>query len=572
MRRLDFPANSQFPDATPEGRYVVGIRDQHLETNAGRIPLPPYGAGGGQNLLYPRLGPAPVFAGGGNQDDRIWEWGGSAWVARGASSGMHPAIYDATGILHMSELTPMGYRYIDDAGHIVGCEETYRDVAHGIYEWTALGGITAGQGPDDGLILLAGEKRYRAADGEVRFVNFTRSGDQLALAWHTVLPGSKTEAHLLWLTVDELALLPEDDWAPPVPPPDPVIHVFDVQPREGLAPLDVHGHLEGENIYTVRWVDNEVISKPDDMTDHLYQGLPVGDHQLYARTANSIGKTAISPILPVTVHAPPALTYWPGVVCWAGQETVETYRILYGKGWRAIRLVCPHCPVDQLAAAIAVPQAAGLRVVAMIWPPSQVAGIPDGLDVEVGNEPDIGDDDINEPKLTPAAYAAAILNIVGEARRKHLTLWAGAVSNTDLMPLSWLRAMLALLPADINASVHRYPETFGDPPSKPRKAYSSRAAEMAAVKGVTRGRRLLVSETSYPDGKEHHGWWIFGHWVKVTEAQQAAWTREELGLWKAAGAEIVTDYQENDPPGQVDGFGIRDGNGRWKAVSDAARS
>lgn len=230
-RRLDFPGG-WYTYACTNGEYSAIIRNSHLETHRGQIALP-----SGGNPLYldlPCDGSSRI-AGIGNADDRAWEWQGH-WHDRGMAFGVNGVIYDATNQLRIvwGPGTPtgsQGWRYVADDGRLITGDESYADPGNHLWEYTIRGDIRCGQGGDEeGLQCLIRGRRVLVEPGIIRFINFERAGDQLALSWVRQDTASSTA---LWLTAQELDALPTFTLpgtgpAPspkplpsPVPPPQP---------------------------------------------------------------------------------------------------------------------------------------------------------------------------------------------------------------------------------------------------------------------------------------------------------------------------------------------------------------
>lgn len=226
MKRLDIPGGWE-PDVRVGGAYVCpSVDGARLWTERGEVALP-----ADVRVRYPRLAPGGGFAGINHYGDRVVEYSGGAWTFHEEQAcGPSGVIYDAAGVLHVSQCGPVGsqgYRYVDSAGRLVTGDETYGP-RNGItlYGWTDLGdGWRIGQGPDDGVYAYHGG-RYRviARYGvPARGVRAHRVGSDVALCYW--VQGNQP-AVLLWLTLDELAALPgvESPAAPKTYPPIPRIN------------------------------------------------------------------------------------------------------------------------------------------------------------------------------------------------------------------------------------------------------------------------------------------------------------------------------------------------------------
>jgi hypothetical protein len=223
MKHLEIPGAHEC-DARPDGAYVAPIWNAHVQTSWDTVTYP----GGQPALRFPRIAPTGQrFAGTGQSDNRAWLWDGAMWSSRPCFACPNACIFLPDGTLKAvatpAETGSQGYRYVDDAGHLVKCDHTMADRARHIWEYTTLGGITVGQGGegpygDDPVIALLPDGTARLVSrGRFRSVRFTRAGNDLALAWSRQ---DRNSAELLWLTVAELQALPA--YAPlatPVPTP-----------------------------------------------------------------------------------------------------------------------------------------------------------------------------------------------------------------------------------------------------------------------------------------------------------------------------------------------------------------
>jgi hypothetical protein len=198
---------SWYCDIALGGSSVVLIRDSHLEFNGRHVHLPQ-----GQNVLYVRIAPdGSKFAGVGHRDDLCWQWGGQGWSTHGIAFGPQSVIYDKSSALHVISGPPaVGYRY--DAGHmLVTCDDTRRDLARQVWDYTDLGDLTIGQGGDalghgdDPIIALFEGNRKLLQSGRCRFINAYRDGDQVALACVREDTGSSL---LRRLTLDDIRNAP----------------------------------------------------------------------------------------------------------------------------------------------------------------------------------------------------------------------------------------------------------------------------------------------------------------------------------------------------------------------------
>jgi hypothetical protein len=199
-------------------------------------------------------------------------------------------------------------------------------------------------------------------------------------------------------------------------------------------------------------------------------------------------------------------------------------------------------------------EAAGLRPLVIVRDGVQLEQLPDGIDVELKNEPDL-----NGP--TPAVYAQFVSEAAKIAHRGRQTLWVGAVSNLNRRGLEYLKN-LGELPADVGVSVHRYGDgTF----ENPHDGFPSRDAEVAALRAIIGDRPFGVSEFGYP--KHRYGWGPFSG--QITPEHAALFIRQEIAFWRRHGAAWSIVYQLNDGPtdSRADRYGIRAFDGTWRPAA-----
>jgi len=195
---------------------------------------------------------------------------------------------------------------------------------------------------------------------------------------------------------------------------------------------------------------------------------------------------------------------------------------------------------------------AGLRVLVTVDRADQIKAMPDRIDIELGNEPDIASNG-----WTVQRYIAEAAAAIPICEAKGCMFWAGAISNLHRKGFEFLRALpWQQAPAWCGCSIHRYPENTG--PLMPHYGFASRAAEIAELRRIVGPRKLACSEVGYHDGK---------HW---SEADVASAMRFERMFFEAQGFELISAYQLNDGPlGDLSddghyGFGRSDGT--WKPV------
>ena len=210
---------------------------------------------------------------------------------------------------------------------------------------------------------------------------------------------------------------------------------------------------------------------------------------------------------------------------------------------------------------------AGLRPYVMIRRAVQIADIPEGIDIEFGNEPDLG----NRFGWPSAGdYLAATREAIGMAQGRN-PLWVGVVSNLNKRGFEFLERMRwATIPGWVGCAVHRYPDGDTAEPNRPSKDRrfrkpGHRDAEIAELRRIVGTRPLGLSEIGYhtADGQ--------------TDEQVAANMRWEREFFARHGFEFAIAYQLIDGPENVkeQRYGFRrftpDGSpfGPWKPVAEA---
>ena len=198
--------------------------------------------------------------------------------------------------------------------------------------------------------------------------------------------------------------------------------------------------------------------------------------------------------------------------------------------------------------------AAGLRPLVIVRDGAQLDQLPDGIDAELRNEPDV-----NGPG--PAVYAQLVRETAEIARLRQQRLWVGAISNLNGRGLEYLRN-LGELPADVGVSVHRYGDgTF----EHAHDGFADRDAEVAALRAIIGDRPFGVSEFGYP--KNRYGWGPFRR--QITPERAALLLRQEIAFWARHGAAWSVIYQLNDGPtdSREDRYGIRAFDGTWRPAA-----
>jgi hypothetical protein len=229
---------------------------------------------------------------------------------------------------------------------------------------------------------------------------------------------------------------------------------------------------------------------------------------------------------------------------------------------------------------------AGLQPLVIIRDADQIPLLPEGIDIEFGNEPDIekfgwtkfnkADAAINEttyaavmrnaPKSFTTSYWGEAQRAIAAAKDRN-PLWIGVVSNLNARGFRFLSSGdWSNIPSWVGCSVHRYP----DGNSPPEKAHLrgllgkwwKRADEITELRKIVGSRPLGVSEIGYHTA--------YGVWKDGDVAKHMAWERQ---FFEDSKFDFAVGYQLNDGPADDQHhdshFGFLDGKGTWKPVAPA---
>jgi hypothetical protein len=266
--------------------------------------------------------------------------------------------------------------------------------------------------------------------------------------------------------------------------------------------------------------------------------------------------TACGPITPQTQLVPPPPTsHAVGVQTHFGALVgADTLTALRAFGFEIVRIDAQTSDIDTTLAMIEEAQAAGLRPLVIISQPEHLYRLPEGLNYELRNEPDLNG-------LPPSAYAALVLKAAEIARRRRQQLWIGAVSNLNERGFNYLRD-IGPLPDDVGVSVHRYGDgTF----EHAHDGFATRESEVAQLRALIGNRPFGVSEFGYPTNRE--GWGPFAS--QITPDQAATLIGSEIAFWARVGASWSVIFQLNDGPTErrENRYGIRAFDGTWKPAA-----
>jgi hypothetical protein len=188
----------------------------------------------------------------------------------------------------------------------------------------------------------------------------------------------------------------------------------------------------------------------------------------------------------------------------------------------------------------------GLKPLAILREVFQLDYVPEGVDVELGNEPDL-----EHEGWTPDSYRARCEQFIAHDRGRH-RLWLGAISNlnnrgfTFLSELSWDD-----WGPEVNCSFHRYPEAIGGPTAG--HEWRTRDEEMDELKTIVGERPIACSEIGYDST-----------WSEPMQSACYAWERDFLSQH---GCQFSVAYQINSS--ETDLYGFRRADGTWKPCTQA---
>jgi hypothetical protein len=224
----------------PDGSYGGVFPGSHIQTYRERVELP------GEDILFldgTRFQGRICMAGQGHSSGFAWLYADGKWrhlvqtaLNTHETFGVNPCRFDggklyiatsgysydvldlATGEVesHMAQIGTQGIRYVENGVPVSG-DATYTAPGAQLHEYTVRGDVTAGQGHESGLLVNG-----RVLEpGLCYFVRFERSGDALAIA---TVKLQDRQAVLHWLTVAEIASLPNLGTTEPDPVPVPPVH------------------------------------------------------------------------------------------------------------------------------------------------------------------------------------------------------------------------------------------------------------------------------------------------------------------------------------------------------------
>ena len=224
------------------------------------------------------------------------------------------------------------------------------------------------------------------------------------------------------------------------------------------------------------------------------------------------------------------------------------------------RLIAPGADTAGIRAILA----AGLRPLVIVRDADQVlalAGVLQGCDVELWNEPD----GTVDGRIEPGNYARLVPAFAAACRGVEATPWIGAISNLHTSALAWLHEMLSaasfLAPdATFGITAHWYP--VGRSRWNAHPGFSSRTDEVDELKAIIGARPWGISEFGFHTASQLRIRWLprwgWNAWA-WTDQQVAENIAHEWDFWRAQGAAFACLYQLNDGNQNIaeHRFGIR---------------
>ncbi len=196
--------------------------------------------------------------------------------------------------------------------------------------------------------------------------------------------------------------------------------------------------------------------------------------------------------------------------------------------------------------------AAGLTPLCIIRRPEQMKALPDGVLIELGNEPDLA-----HFGWTFETYREAADACVKIALQSGQKLYIGAISNLNTRGFDFLRQLpWKDWPASICCSIHRYPD--GHSPLNAHAPSKTREQEIDILRSIVGNRPLACTEVGYHDDE----------WTEAEVAEHMAWERN---FFSQQGFEICSAYNINDGSGtsHEDHYGFRRLDNTFKPVAAA---
>ncbi len=200
--------------------------------------------------------------------------------------------------------------------------------------------------------------------------------------------------------------------------------------------------------------------------------------------------------------------------------------------------------------------------------PEQCELLPQGIDIEVLNEPDIRKHPAPYFNDDPAGYITLVQQVNNAALLRQQSVWAGAPSNLDERGFNWLRAVAPNFPVEVGVSFHRYPES-GCGPQEAHQGYRNRSDEMRALRDIIGDRPYGHSEGGFHTAPQSGPWWRLGRKVTWTDDQVASMWTWEWTFLEEQGCAFGTLFQIHDGP-NADGeshFGVWRLDGTLKPVA-----
>lgn len=240
-----------------------------------------------------------------------------------------------------------------------------------------------------------------------------------------------------------------------------------------------------------------------------------------------------------------------GLQCGFGQELgAGTLAEVKAQGFTIVRIDLQDCSQEATTALAWEVINAGMQPLCIVRRVEQIAVLPQGSLVELGNEPDI-----KKFGWTKSSYRTFVEQGWPEILRCGHRGYVGVYSSFRER-LDWLRDLpWDSIPREVGCTMHWYP---GSP--KQRDLLQPKDKEVAMLIDTVGPRPLGISETGFHDGAQG--------WPEEEVAQHMANVRQ---FYAKHGFDFVVGFQINDGPNQdtESHFGFRRLDGTWKPVSAA---
>ncbi len=171
-------------------------------------------------------------------------------------------------------------------------------------------------------------------------------------------------------------------------------------------------------------------------------------------------------------------------------------------------------------------------------------------------------------KTTAGQYAQMFADAESHLRdiEPELQLVFSGISSVTAQNVEWLRAALVGASSKAIVGFHSYRRETMPSPFDPQVGFKSRSQEFAELKTIAAGRSIWNTEVGWHTAQRESGSCFWKKRWRLSDTEVAANLREEIGLNKAAGVELLVIYQDRDGASDTaeDRYGIRTADGELK--------